>query len=127
MISRILLVRVVSARCAECRLAIARDCAALGLPVPQSQDAYISERWLNHVCPHEEDGLELRLITNTDADDDSDARLTALERRNSEIEDEQLPWERNLDAKKSWGYPCREEGRYGSYPSHDGFDDESSA
>jgi hypothetical protein len=59
--------------------------------------------------------------------DVSDRDITALERRSLEIEAEQLPWEVNLDAKKNWGYPCREEGRYGSYPSHDAFDDESSA
>ena len=34
-------------------------------------------------------------------------------------------WWDNLDATKNRGYPAREEGRYGSYPSHDGFDDES--
>ncbi|HQU93806.1 MAG TPA: hypothetical protein PLK77_16035 [Pyrinomonadaceae bacterium] len=36
-------------------------------------------------------------------------------------------WPRNLDASKNIGYPCREDGRYGSYPSHDGFDDESNS
>jgi len=38
---------------------------------------------------------------------------------------ESPPWANNLDATKNCGYPAREEGRYGSYPSHDGFDDES--
>jgi hypothetical protein len=33
--------------------------------------------------------------------------------------------ERFLDQTKNCGFPCREGGRYGSYPSHDGFDDES--
>jgi hypothetical protein len=31
----------------------------------------------------------------------------------------------NLDATKNMGYPAREEGRYGSHASYDGFDDES--
>jgi hypothetical protein len=31
----------------------------------------------------------------------------------------------NLDATRNMGYPAREGGRYGSHPSHDGFDDES--
>src|ERR1700677_1214587 len=31
----------------------------------------------------------------------------------------------NLDATNDYGYPAREAGRYGSHPSHDGFDDES--
>ena len=34
-------------------------------------------------------------------------------------------WYNNLDATKNIGYPVRESGRYGSHPSHDGFDDES--
>lgn len=38
---------------------------------------------------------------------------------------ERPEWWDNLDATKNCGYPAREEGRYGSYPSHDGFDDES--
>lgn len=46
-------------------------------------------------------------------------------RRKGEIEVEQPSWRNNLDATKDCGYPAREEGRYGSYPSHDGFDDES--
>ncbi len=33
--------------------------------------------------------------------------------------------ERLLDRTKNYGFPCRENGRYGSHPSHDGFDDES--
>lgn len=33
----------------------------------------------------------------------------------------------NMDATKDIGYPCREDGRYGSYSSHDGYDDESEA
>lgn len=30
-----------------------------------------------------------------------------------------------MDKMRNYGYPCRETGRYGSHPSHDGFDDES--
>lgn len=36
------------------------------------------------------------------------------------------PRDKNLDATKLYAHPCRERGRYGSHPSHDGFDDESS-
>jgi hypothetical protein len=32
-----------------------------------------------------------------------------------------------FDATKNYGFPCRELGRYGSSPAHDGYDDESSA
>ena len=35
------------------------------------------------------------------------------------------PREKNLDATKLYAHPCREQGRYGSHPSHDSFDDES--
>jgi hypothetical protein len=31
----------------------------------------------------------------------------------------------NLDATKDMCYPAREQGKYGSHSSHDGFDDES--
>jgi hypothetical protein len=34
--------------------------------------------------------------------------------------------DKNLDATKLYAHPFRERGRYGSHPSHDGFDDESS-
>jgi hypothetical protein len=42
-----------------------------------------------------------------------------------ELEIEAPDWWNNLDATKGIGYPVRESGRYGSHPSHDGFDDES--
>jgi hypothetical protein len=35
------------------------------------------------------------------------------------------PRDKNLDATKLYAHPCREQGRYGSHPSHDGFDDEA--
>jgi hypothetical protein len=35
--------------------------------------------------------------------------------------------DKNLDATKPYAHPYREQGRYGSHPSHDGFDDESTA
>src|SRR5262249_38627583 len=41
------------------------------------------------------------------------------------LEVERPAWWDNLDATKNYGYPVREDGRYGSYPSHHGFDDES--
>lgn len=50
---------------------------------------------------------------------------TTSVRHKGEIEVERPSWWNNLDATKDCGYPAREEGRYGSYPSHDGFDDES--
>jgi hypothetical protein len=46
-------------------------------------------------------------------------------RDKGESDIERPSWWDNLDATKNRGYPAREDGRYGSYPSHDGFDDES--
>jgi hypothetical protein len=46
-------------------------------------------------------------------------------RHKGKVEAERPSWWSNLDATKNYGYPARESGRYGSYPSHDGFDDES--
>ncbi len=46
-------------------------------------------------------------------------------RHKGKIEAEIPSWRNNLDATKDYGYPARESGRYGSHPSHDGFDDES--
>jgi len=36
------------------------------------------------------------------------------------------PREKNLDATKPYAHAYREQGKFGSHPSHDGFDDESS-
>jgi uncharacterized C2H2 Zn-finger protein len=36
------------------------------------------------------------------------------------------PRDKNLDATKLYAHPYREQGKFGSHPSHDGFDDESS-
>jgi hypothetical protein len=36
------------------------------------------------------------------------------------------PREKNLDATRLYAHAYREQGRFGSHPSHDGFDDESS-
>ena len=36
------------------------------------------------------------------------------------------PIDKNLDATKLYAHSYREQGRFGSHPSHDGFDDESS-
>ncbi len=37
-----------------------------------------------------------------------------------------VPRDKNLDATKLYAHSYREKGRFGSYPSHDSFDDESS-
>ena len=56
----------------------------------------------------------------------ADTNISAeSERWKDEEEIEEPAWRSNLDATKGIGYPAREDGRYGSYPSHHGFDDES--
>ena len=44
-----------------------------------------------------------------------------------QVEERQSPIQPNLDHTKPYAHPCREHGKYGSHPSHDGFDDESSS
>jgi hypothetical protein len=46
------------------------------------------------------------------------------------VPDTSLGYERpkdvtGMDKTRNYGYPSREDGRYGSHPSHDAFDDES--
>jgi hypothetical protein len=56
----------------------------------------------------------------------SEANMSPESRRHKgNLEVERPEWWNNLDATKDRGYPARETGRCGSYPSHDGFDDES--
>jgi hypothetical protein len=43
------------------------------------------------------------------------------------VESAQSPLQPNLDATRLYAHRYREKGRYGSHPSHDGFDDESSS
>jgi hypothetical protein len=58
-------------------------------------------------------------------DTNSENLSPASLRHKDKIEVEKPSWWNNLDATKDYGYPARESGRYGSHPSHDGFDDES--
>jgi hypothetical protein len=52
----------------------------------------------------------------------------AFERWKKELEEKQLIVRQpNLDYTKPYAHAARENGRFGSHPSHDGFDDESSS
>jgi hypothetical protein len=83
------------------------------------------------ICPSrpsaskaQKSGVELKPQLTDNAHDTEENSEEPAEYE-SEVEVEQHSWSDNLDATKNRGYPAREEGRYGSYPSHDGFDDES--
>ena len=57
-----------------------------------------------------------------------EGRAGALDRWKEELESNQNPnWPKNLDYTRPYAHAYRETGRFGSHPSHDGFDDESGA
>jgi len=49
------------------------------------------------------------------------------ERWKEQLQKLQTPFPKNLDATRPYAHAYRELGKYGSHPSHDGFDDESEA
>jgi len=53
--------------------------------------------------------------------------VVALSSKDAQRESTSLtaPFDKNLDATKPYAHSYRELGRFGSHPSHDGFDDES--
>lgn len=53
--------------------------------------------------------------------------LTPLEKWKAQKQAGQSPFQPNLDATKPYAHAYREHGKFGSHPSHDGFDDESGA
>ena len=84
--------------------------------MPMEEVIAAPEEWLLRRCLHRPDGLRLQL-----AAEDPDQK---------EMEAEQSVWGASvwrdtIDAAKNIGYPVRESGKYGSHPSHDGFNDES--
>jgi hypothetical protein len=120
--------RVVVNRCLECRNELLWDCQESGLPPPTSEINVMPATWGSHECHHLR-GVFILKVEGPVLDDPS---------RETEFDEESLrckegneieppAWSNNLDATKNIGYPARETGRYGSYPSHDGFDDESKA
>ena len=88
--------------------------------MPSGETADIPARWAHHKCIHMEDGSILLFANDLEALD-----IASDRDKEGETEMEEPEWSSNIDASKGIGYPARETGRYGSYPSHDGFDDES--
>jgi hypothetical protein len=93
------------------------------LPPPTRKVIVVPDRWLSHKCPHEKRGLVLQFLDTGAVGLTENAPTTSLRWKDEEIESPS--WWNNLDASKDLGYVAREQGRYGSYPSHDSFDDES--
>jgi hypothetical protein len=118
--------RIIASDCIDCRNRLLMDCRDFGLPLPESELILVPARWLFHHCPHMEQGFVLKFDqTNQPAAGYNDQKAAASLRWKGEEEMEVPAWWINLDASKDIGYPVREEGRYGSHPSHDDFDDES--
>ena len=98
------------------------DCKDFGLPLPIGEVILVPERWAAHKCGHQENGFVLEFSKAPHLSQNPSAQ--SLRWKNEE-EVESPSWWNNLDATKNRGFPARETGRYGSHPSHDGFDDES--
>ncbi len=112
--------------CGECRDELLSECRACGLPIPTGEVISVPERWADHTCPHMHDGLVLKFEGAETNAAEIELETDTESARSTEGEEIEAPeWWNNLDATKGIGYPAREQGRYGSYPSHDGFDDES--
>jgi hypothetical protein len=112
--------RVIVDACSDCRIMLLLDCQRFELPPPSDEIILVPETWVGHICNHLENGFVLEFFS--EADSQEDITVAPVE-ENPDIEDS--PWWDTLDATKNIGYPARESGRYGSYPAHDGFDDES--
>jgi hypothetical protein len=120
-------VRVVSAGCVDCRDHLLADGRELGLPLPTGEIIIVPRGWANYQCPHSGGQFQLDFLygeSPPDSDVETSAEPMSWESEDP-IEVETPEWRVNLDATKNIVYPVREQGRYGSYASHDGFDDES--
>jgi hypothetical protein len=114
---------VVTCRCAICRLLIAEDCVRLGMKVPEYEKCGIPVRWVGRTCPHMAEGLSIVPLNGLSAILPDTSKKSLRWKQEGEMD---VPvWRSNLDFTKNWGFPCREQGRYGSHPSHDGFGDDS--
>ena len=114
--------KVKQSNCSKCRDALLSDCRRFQLPVPTDQCIWVPERWVSHKCPHAKDGLVLEFEETATREFEF---IPESARWKSEDEIAAPDWWNNSDATKDIGYPARESGKYGSHPSHDGFDDES--
>ncbi len=118
--------RVVAFGCIQCRDLLLDDCRKFNLPLPIGEFIVVPEEWAYFRCPHMKHGFMLAFgCTQTGSAEGRDEVAVALARREDGVEVAPPEWWNNLDASKNIGYPVREEGRYGSYPSIDAYGDES--
>ena len=110
-------VRIVRWDCEECRDALLCDCLAQGIGQPIGEFTLGPAEWVSRECPHRGDGFTLNIALVR-----SKARGGT---GGGDFDNEGDLYEENIDATKGIGYPAREDGSYGSHPSHDGFDDDS--
>ena len=110
--------RIVFDSCPACRDFLLEDCRENGMPRPEGEIIVLTQRWKNYQCPHE--GRFKIQVVYSQRDDGP------VEGDEAEVWCVEAPdgW-KNIDATKNIGYPAREQGRYGSHPTHDDFDDES--
>jgi uncharacterized Zn finger protein (UPF0148 family) len=78
---------------------------------PRCGGQFKDERFAEHQASHNKDDSEKR----------KEAQLNRYSPQ-SQFSEKNAS---NLDATKNMGYFGRENGKYGSHPGHDGFDDES--
>ena len=132
---KVIYVRIIDWRCDACRDALLEDCRAAHLELPTGAFAIIPDHWRDRICPHDAgftmDILGPARLQDHDSDDDDadsdEARIESIERDDQPILKKNR-WRDlfpdSIDATKGIGYPAREVGRYGSYPQHDGSEDE---
>jgi hypothetical protein len=114
--------RVIACDCDQCRDALLTDCRESSLPPPTDTFIVVPDWWANHECEHGRQGITMRFdVEVVSLDDVDDIWVSAADAEMVEAPD---GWQ-NLDATKGIGYPAREQGRYGSHPSHDRFDGDS--
>ncbi len=91
--------------------------------------ADVPEDWLGRECPHGRSGVQLEVLKSYLPSVDEWKQREHPEGASpgpAEVGDLEAPdGGLNRDGSKDIGYPAREAGKYGSYPSHDRFDDDS--
>ena len=115
-----ILAKVIACDCVDCRNDLIIGCRTNGLPRPESEIIFIPEDWAQRTCPHGKQGITMRfgLTPNEVADTE---HMIGDDAYDIEAPDGWL----NMSAHNGIGYSAREQGRYGSYPTHDRFDGDS--
>ena len=115
---RVFRARVIQWRCDKCLQALQSERKQYSLGSFDSEIVELPIHWFYDSCPHMAFGYELEPLEVLPAQNRHPGRT-----ENEDLVDSGLSW--LLDHSRNIGYPAREVGRYGSYPGHDSFDDES--